>query len=101
MSYSTNASFALHAEVSLASSINVSRMNGSSSVLNAETNLASASVQDGAWVAEVDSLLAPPIVSVDLSSAAQKLVSDGPSSAAVGTLAAATAGAGAVFSTTV
>jgi hypothetical protein len=100
MSYSANVSSALHAQVSLASSINGSRVSGSSSILSAETNLANASVQDGAWVAEVESLLAPPIVSVDLSSAAQKLVADGPSSAAVGSLAAA-ATTGSVFSTTV
>ncbi|MHB8283856.1 MAG: hypothetical protein ACYDD1_04190 [Caulobacteraceae bacterium] len=99
MSYSPTVSSALHAQASLASSINVSRASGSSSILNAETNLASASVQDGAWVAEVETLLAPPIVSVDLSSAAQKLMSDGPSSAAIGTLAAASTGS--VFSTTV
>jgi hypothetical protein len=58
----------------------------------AETNLASASVQDGGWVAEVESLLAPPVVSVNLSDAAQKLVSEGPSSAAVGVIAAASTG---------
>jgi hypothetical protein len=100
MFYAANVSSALQAQASLASSINVSRASGSSSILSAETNLANASVHDGAWVAEVDSLLAPPIVSVDLSSAAQKLVSDGPSSAAIGALSAA-ATTGSVFSTTV
>ncbi len=91
MSYSASASIALHVQASLASSINVSRVNGSSSLI-AETNLAAASVQDGGWVAEVESLLAPPVVSVNLSDAAQKLVSEGPSSAAVGLIAAASTG---------
>ncbi len=91
MSYSANVSTALHVQASLASSINASRITGSSSLM-AETNLASASVQDGGWVAEVESLLAPPVVSVNLSDAAQKLVSEGPSSAAVGVIAAASTG---------
>jgi hypothetical protein len=85
------ASSSLHVQASLASSINVSRATGSSALM-AETNLASASVQDGGWIHEVETLLAPPIVSVALSDAAQKLVSDGPSSAAVGSVAAAATG---------
>jgi hypothetical protein len=91
MSYSPSVSTALHLQASLASSINASRVTGSASLM-AETSLASASIQDGGWVAQVEALLAPPVVSVNLSDAAQRLVSDGPSSAAVGVIAAASTG---------
>lgn len=67
-----------HAQLSLTNGLNAAKALTGSTSTSALTNLANAPVQDEAWAQRVDALLEPPVVSVALSDAAQKMMSAGP-----------------------